>query len=55
MNIIQNDYETIMTVKIIQQTAVLQHFFAKNTQIFKNLQLLSIYTLKLFPIEEFML
>ena len=38
MNNIQNDYETVMTVKIIQQTAVLQHFFAKNTQTFKNLQ-----------------
>ena len=32
------DLQTLMTVKIIQQTAVLQHFFKKNPQTFQNLQ-----------------
>merc|ERR1712110_443477 len=38
MQINQNDIETLMNVKIVQQTAVLQHYFAKNTETFKNLQ-----------------
>jgi len=38
MQINQYELETIMNVKIVQQTAVLQHFFSKNTQTFQNLQ-----------------
>ena len=32
------DLEILMTVKITQQTAVLQHYFKKNPQTFQNLQ-----------------
>ena len=38
MNTIQMDINTLVKIKVTQQTAVLEHFFSKNPQTFNNLR-----------------